>query len=177
MRSSRSGRARRLGATGCFLSLGIVCYAALAAGKESPAPKPDTTNKTPASFSGIPLPIGQEAKGLVLPDFDLQGKLRARFEAGMAKRIDADHLLFSTLKMTTYKERNTPDLVIEMPVSTLDLNTRVITSKERTTVARTDFNIAGDTMQFDTVGQKGTLVGNVKMVIINRTPPPGQKTQ
>lgn len=177
MRSSRSGRARQLGATGCLLSLGIVCCAALAAGKESPSPKREATRQMPASLSGIPLPIGQEAKGLVLPDFDLQGKIRARFEAGTAKRTDADHLLFSTLKMTTYKERDTPDLIIEMPASTLDLNTRVITSRERTTVARADFKIAGDTMQFDTVARKGTLVGNVKMVITNGTALTGQKAK
>lgn len=173
MRSSRSSRTRELGAAGCFLFLGIVCYATLAAGKDSPSPKPETS----APLTGIPLPIGQEAKGLVLPDFDLQGKMRARFEAGTAKRIDADHLSFSTLKMTTYDEQNKPDLVIEMPASSLDLNTRVISSKERTKVVRADFEIVGDTMQFDTVSRQGTLVGNVKMVIINGTAVTGQKAK
>ncbi len=175
MRSSRSSRTRELGAAGCFLFLGIVCYATLAAGKDSPSPKPEAKTETSAPLTGIPLPIGQEAKGLVLPDFDLQGKMRARFEAGTAKRIDADHLSFSTLKMTTYDEQNKPDLVIEMPASSLDLNTRVISSKERTKVVRADFEIVGDTMQFDTVSRQGTLVGNVKMVIINGTAVTGQK--
>ncbi len=103
--------------------------------------------------------------------------MRARFEAGTAKRIDADHLSFSTLKMTTYNEQNKPDLVIEMPASSLDLNTRVISSKERTKVVRADFEIVGDTMQFDTVSRQGTLVGNVKMVIINGTAVTGQKAK
>jgi 2-dehydro-3-deoxyphosphooctonate aldolase (KDO 8-P synthase) len=35
----------------------------------------------------------------------------------------------------------------------LDLNTRVISSKERTKVVRADFEIVGDTMQFDTVSR------------------------
>src|SRR5262245_60401862 len=33
------------------------------------------------SLTNIPLPIGHEAKGLVLPDFDGDGHLRGKFEA------------------------------------------------------------------------------------------------
>ncbi len=56
-------------------------------------------------------------------------------------------------------------MTIEVPSSVLNLETRVITSHERTTVRRTDFEIAGDTLSFDTVARQGTFVGNVKMVI------------
>ena len=44
----------------------------------------------------------------------------------------------------------------------------------RTTVKRADFEIVGDTMKFDTVNRKGTLVGNVKMVITNVAGPAGK---
>ena len=115
---------------------------------------------------GIPLPVGQEVKGLVLPDYDTEGRLRARFEAGTAKRLDAERIQFTGLKMTTFKpEAAAPDLHIDMPDATLELSTRVISSSARTTVTRTDFSISGDTMKFDTIGRTGTLVGNVKMVI------------
>ena len=117
------------------------------------------------SLTRIPLPIGQEAKGLVLPDFDMDGRLRARFEAGTAKRLDSESVEFRALKMITFTAQSTPDLVVEMPLSTLNLDTQVIASRERTTVSGKDYTIAGDTMQFDTVARKGTLVGNVKMVI------------
>ena len=162
----RSGRSGVRVATGSFFALALVCSEAAAGPEKSPA-KAEATPKN--SLAGIPLPIGQEAKGLVLPDFDAEGHLRARFEAGAAKRIDAERVEMKALKMTTYTAANTIDLMIEMPVSTLDLTTRVITSHERTTVARADFNISGDTMQFDTVAQKGTLVGNVKMVITEQS--------
>jgi hypothetical protein len=56
-----------------------------------------------------------------------------------------------------------------MPSSVLDLNTRVIVSHERTTVARVDFHISGDQAEFDTIARKGTLTGNVKMVITDST--------
>ena len=95
--------------------------------------------------------------------------MRARFDAVTAKRTDADHLEFKGLKMTTFTPLNTTELMIDMPASTLDLNSRVITSHARTTVTRTDFHIAGDSMRFDTIARKGTLVGNVKMVITDQS--------
>ena len=165
MLPSRSGRVRNLGAAGFLLTHLIFCCAAFAA---DPKPAPEKP-KTPGSLASVPLPIGQEAKGLVLPDFDLQGHLRAKFEAEIAKRIDTDHLQFKGLKVTTFTEQNTPELQIDMPISTLDLNSRVINSQQRTTVTRSDFNIAGDTMRFDTVERTGTLTGNVKMVITGQS--------
>ncbi len=165
----RSGRSRKFGTTGFFVTVGILGCAAVAAEPKSSPRKAEATPKSSPSLANIPLPIGQEAKGLVLPDFDLDGHLRARFEATTAKRTDADHLDFKGLKMTTFTPENATDLMIDMPVSTLDLNTRVITSHERTTVTRSDFHIAGDRMRFDTVARKGTLAGNVKMVITDQS--------
>jgi len=51
----------------------------------------------------------------------------------------------------------------------LDLNTRILTSKTRTTIQRADFNIAGDSVEFDTNNRTGRLVGNVKMVITDKS--------
>jgi hypothetical protein len=51
----------------------------------------------------------------------------------------------------------------------LDLKTRVLTSKERTTVKRADFDIVGDSVEFDTVSHTGRLIGNVKMVISSKS--------
>lgn len=181
MLPSRSGRSRRWGVSAAIIIVGFVGYAALAAdptaapkdakaknegkGKDRKAKQEASKAGSPGMLGGIPLPIGQEVKGLVLPDFDTQGRMRARFEAGTAKRIDAERVHFTGLKMMTFTLESAPDLNIDMPDATLNLNTRVITSTARTTVARTDFSISGDTMQFDTVGRTGTLVGNVKMVI------------
>ena len=167
----RSGRSQKLGTTGLFVTVGILGCAAAVGGPTSTPSQPGATPKSSPAMANIPLPIGQEAKGLILPDFDLEGHMRARFEAITAKRIDTDHLEFRGLRMTTFTPENTTDLLIDMPVSTLDLNTRVITSNQRTTVSRADFQIAGDKMSFDTVGRKGTLVGNVKMVITNQSEP------
>ena len=165
----RSSGARKA-AVGALFATVISPFMALAA-DPSPSPrKKDAGEKPASSLARIPLPIGQEAKGLVLPDFDVEGHLRARFEAGTAKRLDVENVELKALKMTTFTPQNTIDLLIEMPLSTLNLETQVIASRARTTVSRSDFTIAGDAMTFDTIGRKGTLVGNVKMVIKGQPP-------
>lgn len=133
------------------------------------------TKSTPTSSPGeqsltnIPLPIGHEAKGLVLPDFDGEGHLRGKFEAGTAHRIDQEHIGFEHLKITTYTPEDQTDLRIDMSTSILDLKTRILSSKARTTIQRADFNIAGDSVEFDTNSRTGRLIGNVKMVITDKS--------
>ena len=121
------------------------------------------------SLTNIPLPIGHEAKGLVLPDFDGEGHLRGKFEAGTARRIDEEHVGFEQLKILTYTPEDQQDLRIDMSTSVLDLKTRILSSKTRTTIQRADFNIAGDSVEFDTNNRTGRLVGNVKMVITDKS--------
>jgi hypothetical protein len=138
--------------------------------KGKPRAKP-TPSASPGeqSLTNIPLPIGHEAKGLVLPDFDGEGHLRGKFEAGTAHRIDQEHIGFHHLIITTYTPENQPDLKIDMSTSILDLKTRILSSKERTKIQRADFNIAGDSVQFDTNSKTGRLIGNVKMVITDKS--------
>src|SRR5262245_37795185 len=121
------------------------------------------------SLTNIPLPIGHEAKGLVLPDFDGDGHLRGKFEAGTAHRIDQEHVGFQHLKITTFTPESQPDLRIDMQTSVLDLKTRILSSQERTTIQRSDFNIVGDSVQFDTNTKTGRLIGNVKMDITDKS--------
>jgi Organic solvent tolerance protein OstA len=142
--------------------------------KQGRATATSTASPAEQSLTNIPLPIGHEAKGLVLPDFDSEGHLRARFEAGTAHRIDEGHVGFQHLKIATYTPENQPDLKIDMHTSVLDLKTRILSSQERTTIERADFNIAGDSVEFDTNTRTGRLVGNVKMVITDQSRLKGQ---
>ena len=140
-------------------------------GRKKKAGMSATAGESPGeqSLTNIPLPIGHEAKGLVLPDFDGDGRLRGKFEAGTAHRIDQEHVGFQHLKITTYTPQSQPDLQIDMLTSVLDLKTKILSSQERTTIQRSDFNIAGDSVQFDTNSKTGRLSGNVKMVITDKS--------
>jgi hypothetical protein len=177
MRLFRSGRSTYWGWLVWFLSI-VVCFLITAppvSGQSKGRKKKGRASAAPSgspgeqSLTNIPLPIGHEAKGLVLPDFDTQGRLKGRFEAGTARRIDEEHVGFQHLKITTYTPDSLPDLQIDMHTSVLDLKTRILSSQERTTIERSDFNIAGDSVQFDTNAKTGRLVGNVKMVITDKS--------
>jgi len=146
--------------------------------KESVSPTA-TASASPGgdqSLTNIPLPVGHDAKGLVLPDFDVQGRLRGKFVAGSAKRIDENHIDFNDLTITTYTPENQVDMQIQMHTSTFDLATKILSSRERTTVTRQDFNVVGDTAMFDTNARTSRIVGNVKMVITSQ-PEQAEKPQ
>src|SRR6478672_8098569 len=157
-----------------ILSLSLLISTGPALAKSKGGKKSKLATATPSaspgeqSLTNIPLPVGHEAKGLVLPDFDANGHLRGRFEAGTAHRMDQEHVGFQHLKITTYTPQSEPDLQIDMNTSVLDLKTRILTSQERTTIRRSDFNITGDSVLFDTNSKTGRLVGNVKMVITDK---------
>jgi len=122
------------------------------------------------SLANIPLPIGHEAKGLVLPDFDSEGHLRGKFEAGIAHRIDQEpHRVFNTLKLRLTLRRIRLTCEIDMSTRLLDLKTRILSSRSVPRFQRADFNIAGDSVQFDTNTRTGRLIGNVKMVITDQS--------
>jgi hypothetical protein len=137
--------------------------------KGKPPKAGPTASPGEQSLANIPLPIGHEAKGLVLPDFDVDGHLRGKFVAVTAHRIDEEHVGFKQLRIMTYTPDNQPDLTIDMSTSVLDLKTRILSSKDRTKIQRADFNIAGDSVQFDTNSKTGRLIGNVKMVITDKS--------
>lgn len=139
--------------------------------KASPTPTPEF------GLKNIPLTVGHEAKGLILPNYDIKGKLIGRFEAATAARVDENHVRFTDLKMTTFDEREQPDFKVDMSDAVLDLESRVIDSKARTKVKRADFEIAGDTMSFNTTTRLGMLKGNVHMTLFNQKEITGAATK
>lgn len=166
----RSGRPRSTGGSFAFLVVAFLSCVALGDEKiTTPGPdlKSKKTRPRPAEgVTNIPIVPGHDAKGLVLPDFDLKGHLRGKLEAGLTKRLDEDHVEFKGVKFTTFvPETDKPDLEITMNSSVFNLKTQVLNSSERSTVKRTDFEISGDGMQFEMLTRKGTLIGNVKMVV------------
>src|SRR5437773_12295681 len=126
----RDGRSAPWGLIFCGLSIllmAVIADPAIAAKPKGKKQKglPETPSGTPGdqSLTNIPLPIGHEAKGLVLPDFDTNGYLNGRFEACTAHRIDEEQVGFQHLKITTYTPESQPDPKIDMTTSVLELKT------------------------------------------------------
>ena len=176
----RSGRAGFSAASSAFLLLAILSCAAIA-GEKTPKPEVETKvkksrPKPEEGVTNVPIVPGHDAKGLVLPDFDHLGRMRGKLEAGLTKRLDDEHVEFKSVKFTTFvPESETPDLQIVMNSSVFNLKTQVLNSLERTTVKRADFEITGDTMQFEMITRKGTLAGNVKMVVRGKAKTPAHE--
>jgi len=186
MLPSRSGRAGISSAASVFFVLALLTGAVIAAEKKvskpaakspspvlasSPAKKPRP--KPEEGVRDVPIATGHDAKGLVLPDFDLLGRMRGKLEAGVTKRLDAENIEFERVKFTTFvPETQTPDLEVVMKSSVFNLKTQVLNSKETTTVKRSDFNITGDSMKFEMLTRQGTLTGNVKMVVRGKSRAP-----
>ena len=187
----RSGRAGISSATSVFLVLALLTCGVIAAEKKGPKPTAKGANPAPTvtparkqrpkpeeGVKDVPLATGHDAKGLVLPDFDLLGRMRGKLEAGVTKRLDEENIEFEGVKFTTFvPDTQTPDLEVIMKTSVFNLRTQVLNSKERTTVKRSDFEVAGDTMKFEMLTRQGTLAGNVKMVVRGKSRTPRNEPQ
>jgi lipopolysaccharide export system protein LptC len=134
------------------------------------APKKGQSEKQrePASNKmSLPIPKGHDSKGLKIPYFGADRKLQMMFTIGVASRLDEDHVRMSDLLVETFDDAGAKDMVITLPASVLDLNTRVLTSKTNVTIKRSDFEVTGDAMQFDTKTKNGRVEGRVRMLIYN----------
>src|SRR6478609_9209745 len=101
----RSGRAGIVSALAAFSLLFLLSCVVLAADKKSKsaaktssptptiaAPKKTTRPKPEEGIKDVPITEGHDAKGLILPDFDTQGHLRGRLEAGVTRRVDDQNI-------------------------------------------------------------------------------------
>jgi hypothetical protein len=188
----RSGRAGIASASSALLLLILLTCAVFAAEKK--VPKPEGKSPTPTAnaepkkkparpkpeegIKDVPIATGHDAKGLVLPDFDREGRMRGKLQAGVTRRLDDQNIEFLGVKFTTFTaETEKPDLEISMDKSVFNLKTQLLTSNVRSTVKRADFEVAGDTMKFEMVTQLGTLEGNVKMVVRGKARTPADEAK
>src|ERR1700719_900955 len=112
----RSGRAGIVSAFAAFSFVILLSCAVIAADKKSSkseAKKPAATatptpQKKPArpkpqeGIKDVPIPEGHDAKGLILPDYDLQGRLRGKLQAGITRKLDPENVEFYGVRFTTF---------------------------------------------------------------------------
>ncbi|MCX6967065.1 MAG: hypothetical protein NTZ46_04680 [Verrucomicrobia bacterium] len=159
----RSRKALNLALALCVLALGISPGEAKSKARKTATP-------TPAPADGkkdfdVPIPINHDAKGVRIPIYSPEGVLQMMFESEIAFRMDAQQLRLTQLKIETYDGGGKPEMVIEMPNSVFDLKTRVFSSVDPVTIRRTDFEVTGANMTFDTETRMGKFTGPVRMLI------------
>lgn len=115
---------------------------------------------------GEMIPLGSRSRGVRLPAFD-NGKPSSLIVAAAMTRVDDSHLFAEKMTIEVYGETDADDLNIRVRTGTYDMDEQILSSTERSRVSRSDFQIEGDGMVFDTKTSQGKMVGNVEMIIFD----------
>lgn len=136
------------------------------ASKDDKGDKKTEEKKDEAAEFDIPVPVGVPVKGIRIPQYNEDGKQIMMFDAEIAKKIDADNIEMENLKIEAVSDDD-KKFYIELPKAVFNLQTRVLNGTERISIKRDDFEITGDTGEFQTKTRFAKVIGDVKMIIFN----------
>jgi len=137
-------------------------------GADLSTPGPSASPSPARPKFDVPIPINHDAEVVKIPYSDAHGKKQMDVYTKIAFRQDLNHLELHKAWMQTYDEKGNYDIGVYFISSVLDLNTRIVTSDVPVTVSRSDFQIVGQKMTFNTQTRVGHMSGHVHMVIYNR---------
>lgn len=120
--------------------------------------------KGPGEDIDIPIPVGIPMKGLKIPHHDESGKEVMLLESDVATKIDERRIEFENLKIEALDSEGRK-IFVELPRSVFSLETRILSGNETAKIHREDFEIKGDSIEFDTRTKFGRMRGNITMVI------------
>lgn len=164
-----------------------LCMGAVAAEKKTTKPKteprvtgavkkkePATPEPKPQGKLSLPLPKGQDSKGIVIPYTDGTGKKSMVFKIGTGRRLDDEQVSMIDLLIEIFDDQGVQEMTIELPASHLNLSTRTIAGNQSVTIKRSDFQLTGQSMEFNTETRQGWIKGNVKMIIYDLSEKTGE---
>jgi hypothetical protein len=117
----------------------------------------------------LPVPVGEPVKGIKIPQYDEKGKMTLCLTADTAKKLDEHQVELSKLKVQ-FTEKEDQEIIVEIPHSILDLETKILTADTETTIHRPDFEIVGESATFDTIARQGSFKGHVHASFLNGAP-------
>lgn len=123
----------------------------------------------PADFE-LPVPVGMPATGIKIPQYDADGRLVLLFEAAEAQKTDDDTVSMTDLRLEASDDQGRK-ILVELPSAVFQLSSRLLTGDRSATIRRDDFQISGDSIEFDTRTRHGTLRGEIKMLISSENDP------
>ena len=115
----------------------------------------------------LPIPKGQPQKGVKVPIYDANGKLKMNFTIGIGTWMDEENIKLQQLRVETYKEDGSRELDMDLPDAIFNKKTKIISSQAKVVIKREDFEVTGNTMAFNIETREGTLGGGVKMLVYN----------
>jgi hypothetical protein len=108
----------------------------------------------------LPIPVGEPVKGIKIPQYDENGKLTMNLIAETARKLDEKQVEFGKLKIE-FNEKEEKTIVVEIPHSILDMESKMLVADTETIIRREDFEIIGQGAEFDTLARSGTFKGRV----------------
>jgi len=141
-----------------FVSASLVAFLQ-AAPTPAPAPSPDNDEEF-----DLPVPVGMPVSGIKVPQYDKDGKLLMLFEAAKAKKLNDEIVEMDELKLEAL-DGDGRKIFVELPQAVFNLDSHILSGSSSAKIYREDFEITGESIEFNTKTRFGTLRGNVKMVI------------
>lgn len=129
----------------------------------------EETSSEPADFD-LPVPVGMPVNGIKVPQYSEDGRRLMLFEAAIAKKVDEKRVEMESLKLEALDGEGRK-IFVELPQAVFNLDSRILTGDNSAKISREDFEITGDSIEFNTKTRFGTLRGNVKMVIFTEGNP------
>lgn len=130
-----------------------------------PAAAEDAGESKPAAVE-IPVAIGQSVKGIRFPHYEGTDKLSMRFNAETAERASETTFNFRGLRIEVFDESpDKPAMQVVLENAVFDRDTGLLTSKEAAKIAGENFEIVGQSLEFDSKTRSSKLLGPVTMTI------------
>lgn len=127
------------------------------------------SNKSSGTPIDLPAPIGEDMKGIIIPQYDADGRRVMNFTAEKARKINEEEVEVESLKIGFF-ERDGKDVTVLVPKGIFHLDTKILTTGSTITIKREDFEMVGDSASFDTIKRLGTMKGHVHTEIRNGLP-------
>jgi hypothetical protein len=141
--------------------------------------KDGTADATPAATPQAPavptsglyafgkmLPLGQAHRDMEIPSFK-NGAPASMVQAKTMTRTDDENMFLEQMNIWMYGPPGEAekDLRVQFRTAIYHMPSNIIASEERSRISRSDFDLQGDSLIFDTASGQGKMVGNVKMVL------------
>jgi len=135
--------------------------------KEKPQPPVESASSGIGTI-GEMIPEGMKNLKVRIPGFE-NGRATSLITADALTRQDKNTLFAEKMTIKIYGADPKEDVRVDTRTATYLLDTKVLSSNERSRVSRSDFQLEGDTMVFDTTTSQGKMVGRVQMIIYDTT--------
>ncbi len=137
-------------------------------GNSKPVPEVEKVSKGSGNDdSGLQaaryMPLGKPNLRVKIPQFK-DGILECLMRAGEMTRVSEDNINIKQMDIEFVGDGDS-EMKIELEEATYSLKDKLISSKNRAIVRRSDFTLIGDSLDFDTENRHGRMTGRVRMVI------------